>query len=212
MKIAIDELISKADTEVLKHNPAASTLMQYRWAWHRFAVFCSGQGLTVFIDETLALYLQFLATESAEGRFKEWKYKLLRKTALVLSEVNETGTYQWRLSKHDGPNDALNNVFPPVQEQFEAWLIHQSLAQDTQDLYATVGRRAMASWQGRGTTDFGALASSEVASALVSLAENYQPGSMRTVLSAVRVLCRFLEETGRCSGLARQFRGSFHDA
>ncbi|NVM97011.1 tyrosine-type recombinase/integrase [Arthrobacter wenxiniae] len=203
MKIPIGELIAKSDTEMIRLNQAPSTLMQYRRAWHRFEVFCSEEGITEFTDEALASYLKFLATERGEGRFKEWKYKVLHKSALVLSEVNQTGTYQWKISKNAAPNDALNDVFHPVQEHFEAWLTHQCLAQDTQDLYATVGRRALASWQGRGITDLGALTGSDVASALVSLAESYQPGSMRTVLSAVRVLCRFLEEAGGCSGLSR---------
>lgn len=199
----IAELVSKADTEILRLNHAASTLMQYRWAWHRFEVFCSENGISELTDEALVSYLLFLTTERAEGRVKEWKYKLLRKTALVLAEVNQTGTYRWKISKHATPNDGLNNVFRPVQEHFEAWLTHQSLAQATQDLHATVARRTLASWQGRGTTDLGALAGADVASALVSLAESYQLGSMRTVLSAMRVLCRFLEESAGCSGLVR---------
>lgn len=203
MKFLIGELISKADTEIVRLNQAASTLMQYRWAWHRFEVFSTENGITVFSDEALASYLQFLATERTEGRFKEWKYKLLCKSALVLSEVEHTGTYRWKLSRHASSNDGFNEVFRPVQEQFEAWLTHQGLAQDTQDLYATIARRALAWWQIRGITDIGKLTGSDVASALVSLAESYRPGSMKTVLTAVRVLCRFLEETGNCSGLAR---------
>lgn len=209
MKVPIGELISRADAEILKLNHAASTLMQYRWAWHRFEVFCSENGITEFTDEALASYLRFLATELAAGRFKEWKYKLLRKTALVLAEVQNTGTYRWKLSRQSAPNDALNPVFRPVQEQFEAWLALQGRAQATQDLRATVGRRALASWQAQGTTDLGALSGAEVAFALVSLAESYRPGSMGTVLSAMRVLCRFLEETQGCSGLVRAVPRNF---
>lgn len=203
MKVPIGELISKSDTEIVKLNHAPSTLMQYRWAWHRFEVFCSENVITELTDEALTSYLQFVATEFAEGRFKEWKYKLLRKSVLVLSEVNQTGTYQWKISRHAAANDGLNKVFRPVQEQFEAWLTHQRLAQDTQDLYATVSRRTLASWQGRGITDFAALTGADVASALVSLRKSYRPGSMRTVLASLRVLCRFLEDTGKCSGLSR---------
>ncbi|MEV8183843.1 hypothetical protein [Arthrobacter sp. N199823] len=40
-------------------------------------------------------------------------------------------------------------MFRPVQEQFEAWLTQQGLVQTTQELYATVGRRTLASWQGQ---------------------------------------------------------------
>ncbi|OIH82791.1 hypothetical protein BLJ79_17705 [Arthrobacter sp. UCD-GKA] len=80
MTTPIAELISTADTEILRLNHAPSTLMQYRWAWHRFEVFCSENGITEFTDQALASYLRFLATELAAGRFKEWKYKLLRKS------------------------------------------------------------------------------------------------------------------------------------
>lgn len=209
MKIPVAELVSKADAEILKLNQAPSTLMQYRWAWHRFEVFCSENEITELTDEALTSYLRFLATELDEGRFKEWKYKLQRKSALVLSEVQHTGTYRWKISRHTSPNDGLNQVFRPVQEQFEAWLALQGLAQATQDLRATVGRRTLVAWQEQGITDLQALSGAEVASALVAPAESYQSGSMGTVLSCVRVLCRFLEESAGCSGLARAVpRGS----
>ncbi len=203
MWIPIGELIVKADAEIVKLRSAPSTLMQYRWAWHRFEVFCTAEGSTELTDEVLASYLRFLSMALSEGLFKEWKYKLLRKSALVLSEVQKTGTYQWKLSRHAGPNDLLNEVFRPVQEQFEAWLGCQRLAQSTQDLRATISRRVMASWQEQGITNFHGLTGAEVASALVSLADSYQLGSMGTVLSCVRVFCGFLEETQGCSGLSR---------
>lgn len=203
MKIPIGELIAKSDSEVVKLKHAPSTLMQYRWAWHRFEVFCTEEGVTELTGEALALYMRFLATELSERRFKEWKYKLLRKSVLVLSEVQQTGAYVWKVSRHVGPNDVLGQVFRPVQEQFEDWLSSQGLARDTQDLYAVIGRRALACWQGQGFTEFQALCGPDVSAALVSLGESYRPGSMRTVLSAVRVLCRFLEESGSCSGLCR---------
>ena len=170
-------------------------------------MFCAEAGITGFSDDVMASYLLFLATELSEGRFKEWKYKLLRKSALALSEVNKTGTYQWKLSRPTAPNDGLNGVFRPVQEHFEGWLTQQGLAQTTQELYAVVGRRMLTSWQGRGISAPTALTGPDVATALLSLAESYQPGSLRTVLSAVRVVCRFLEESQGCSGLAGLFPG-----
>lgn len=121
----------------------------------------------------------------------------------MLAEVNHTGTYRWKISKHASPNDGLNHEFRPVQEHFEVWLTNHGLAQNTQDLYAVVSRRTLASWQGLGITDLGALVGADVAAALVALAESYRPGSMRTVLTSVRVFCRFLEESGRCSALSK---------
>lgn len=134
---------------------------------------------------------------------KEWKRKLLRKSTLVLVEVARTGSYRWALSRQTHPNDALDAVFRPVQEQFEKWLESQRLAAATRELYATVSRTILAWLPERGVPNARALSGWDVAAAVVFLGGRYQPGSMRTVLTAVRVLCRFLEETGCPAGLDR---------
>lgn len=203
MNLSIEQLMSKSDTEILTLNHAASTLKQYRWAWQRFADFCVSTGYTEFTDELLAEYMAYIATEFESAQLKPWKYKLLRKSALVLSEVQQTGTYRWKLSRHTVPNDALNDVFRPIQEQFETWLTLQGIAHSTQELRATIARSALASWQEDGIASPHELTGGQVASALVSLSKSYGPSSMSTVLVAIRVLCRFLEESQGCSGLLR---------
>ena len=61
--------------------------MQYRWAWSRFDTFCRARDVVVFSDEIAVLFLDFVTDEFRAGRFKQWKYKLLRKGVLVLREV-----------------------------------------------------------------------------------------------------------------------------
>lgn len=203
MNNSIDELILQADSAMRGLGHAASTTMQYRWAWSQFARFCSEQAVTTFTDEVVASYLHFVATQFRDGHMKDWKRKLLRKAALVLEEVARTGSYRWALSSPTHPNDALDAVFRPVQEEFEAWLNGQRLADDTKALYATVSRTILAWLPERGLTNVRALSGSDIAAAVIFLGGRYKPGSMRTALSAVRVLCRFLEESGHCTGLAR---------
>ncbi|WP_104130438.1 hypothetical protein [Cryobacterium sp. N21] len=98
MNNSIDELILQADSAMSGLGHAASTTMQYRWAWSQYARFCSEQAVTTFTDEVVASYLQFVATQFRDGHMKEWKRKLLRKAALVLEEVARTGSYRWALS------------------------------------------------------------------------------------------------------------------
>ena len=203
MGISLDELILQADAAISGLGLAPSTLWQYRWAWSQFEEFCSGQGVAELTDEAVASFLQIVADDYRQGRIKEWKRKLLRKSVLVLSEVARTGSYHWKLSRSRHPNDALDAVFRPVQQQFEAWLNGQRLALATRKLYATVSRRVLAWLPERGVADVRELTGSDVSAAVVFLGETYQPGSMRTALSAVRVLCRFLEESGCCMGLSR---------
>lgn len=203
MSIPINALVLQAEAAIDGIGHAPSTRMQYRWAWSQFESFCSHKGVADFTDEEVASFLQFVAAEHVEGRFKDWKAKLLRKSVLVLSEVASTGSYRWHLSKAVHPNDALDVVFRPVQDQFESWLGQQGLAEATMNLYATVARTILAWLPARGVTEVRQLSAADISSAVVFLGEHYRPGSMRTVATAMRVLCRFLEETGACTGLSR---------
>lgn len=203
MNVSIDELILQAEATIsgLGHSP--STLWQYRWAWSEVEVFCSRQGVAELTIEVVASYLQAVAADHREGRINEWKRKLLRKSVLVLSEVARTGSYQWGLSRQTHPNDALDAVFRPVQERFEVWLDSQRLALATRNLYASVSRRVLAWLPERRVSDAQSLTGSDVSAAVVFLGGVYGPGSMRTAVTALRVLCRYLEDSGCCTGLVR---------
>jgi hypothetical protein len=147
MNYSITELILQADTAMSGLGHAPSTTMQYQWAWSQFARFCTEQAVATFTYEVAASYLQFLATQHRDVHIKEWKRNLLRKATLVLVEVARTGSFRWAVSFRKHPNDALDAldaVFRPVQDEFEAWLKSQRLADDTRELYATVSRTILA--------------------------------------------------------------------
>lgn len=203
MSISFDDLIVKTDTLISAQGSAPSTLMQYRWAWAQFQSFCSDDGNPILTDEVVDRYLGFVVSEHRAGRFKDWKAKLLRKSVLVLWEVATTGSYQWRISRQSHPNDGLNAMLRPVQEQFETWLEHQELAEATQHLHATVSRTILAELPTLGVDTIAALTAADVAAAVVFLGHRYRPGSMRTVLSAMRVFFRFLDESGLRTGLCQ---------
>lgn len=207
MSVSLDDLIVKADAAISAQGSAPSTLMQYRWAWSRFRSFCSGDGMTVLTEDVVDRYLRFVAAEHRVGRFKAWKAKLLRKSVLVLWDVASTGSYRWHLSRPTHPNDVLDVVFRAVQERFETWLEGQGLAVATQHLYATVFRTVLAWLPVHGVQEIGALTAADVAAAIVFLGGRYRPGSMRTVLTAMRVLFRFLEESGLRTGMSRAVPG-----
>ncbi len=201
MSVPMGELITRADMAVSGLGYAPSTMWQYRWAWSQITVFCSQRGTDEFTDEVAASIFRFVASEHRQGRIKDWKRKLLRKAVLVLSEVARTGTYTWSVTPASHRNGALDAAFRPVQEQFEQWLTGQGLAQATQHLYATVARRVLAWLPGRGITDVEHLSPGDMSAAVVFLGGHYRPGSMRTAVTALRVLCRFLEDSGSRGGL-----------
>lgn len=208
MSVFLDDVVVRADALIRAQGSAPSTLMQYRWAWSQFRSFCCADGTTVLTEDMVGRYLRYVAVEHGAGRFKAWKFKLLRKSVLVLWEVATTGSYRWRISRQSHPNDGLDEVFRPVQEHFEFWLEGQGLAVATRDLYATVSRTMLAGLPELGVRQVAAMSAGDVAAAVVFLSHRYRPGSMRTVLSALRVLLRFLEESGLRLGLSQAVPGS----
>lgn len=199
---AVGDLIGRADEVVSGLGYAPSTLWQYRWAWSQFEAFCSREGAAEATPDVVSSFLGFVAAEHRQGRIKDWKRKLLRKSVLVLSEVAATGSYQWCQSRRTHRNDVLSSPFRPVQEQFEAWLDGQGLAAATRHLYATVSRTVLAWLPGRGVTAVEGLTPTDVSAAVVFLGSRYSAGSMRTAVTGVRVLCRFLEDAGYRAGLS----------
>jgi integrase len=202
MGVSIGEVIARADaaTDGLGH--AASTRMQYRWAWSRFERFCGEQGVAVFSDAAADAFVDFVTGEFGAGRFKQWKYKLLRKAVLVLSEVAATGSYRWSVARAAGVDDRLDPAVRPVQERFVSWLAGLNLAAATVDLYATVSRTVLGWLPGYGVVDVRKLTASDISAVVVFLSGSYRPGSMRSALSALRVWCRFIEQDGGLSGLS----------
>jgi len=203
MGVCVSEAVARADVLVRGVGYAPSTLWQYRWAWSQIEEFCSRQGVTELSDEVVASFLGFVTAEQRAGRCKEWRRKLLRRAVLVLFATATTGSYTWTVFRAADVNDALSSVFGPLQCRYEDWLTRQGLARATAQLYATVSRTVLAWLPERGVTDVRRLTGSDVSAAVVFLGGRYQPGSMRTALTALRVLCRFLEETDGCVGLSR---------
>lgn len=203
MGVSIGTVIARADVAMAPLGHAPSTRMQYRWAWSQFDRFCGARHFTVFSDAAAALFLDFVAVEFRAGRFKEWKYKLLRKAVLVLSEVVTTGGYRWSVARAAGANDGLDPRVRPVQARFEAWLAGRGLAPATADMYATVSRKVLGWLPDHGVIDVRKLCAADVSATVVLLSGSYRPGSMRAALSALRAWCRFVEQDGGRPGLAR---------
>ncbi|TWP33039.1 tyrosine-type recombinase/integrase [Leekyejoonella antrihumi] len=203
MGVSIGEVIARADAAMDGLGHAPSTRMQYRWAWSQFDKFCAAQHGVVFSDAAADAFLDFVTDEFRVGRFKQWKYKLLRKATLVLGEVAATGSYSWSVARAAGINDGLDARVRPVQQRFEEWLSGRGLAPATVDLYATVSRKVLGWLPGHGVVDVHRVSAGDISAAVVFLSDSYRPGSMRAALSALRVWCRFVEQDGGHPGLWR---------
>jgi hypothetical protein len=109
----------------------------------------------------------------------------LRKSVLVLCEVAATGSYRWQMARQYHPNDVLDAVFRPAQEDFERWLEHRRLARATKDLYATVSRTVLGWLPEHGVSRLEDVGFADVSAAIVFLDRHYRPQSMRMSLARV---------------------------
>lgn len=203
MGASIGAVIARADAAMDGLGHAPSTRMQYRWAWSQFDRFCNARGVAVLTSGAADSFLDFVTVEFRAGRFKEWKYKLLRKAVLVLCEVAATGGYTWAVARAVGADDLLDPRLRPAQQRFVAWLAGRGLAPATADMYATISRKVLGWLPDRGVLDVREMSAADVAAGVVFLSGSYQPGSMRSALSALRVWCRFIELDGGRPGLSR---------
>lgn len=209
MGSSVGEVIARADAAIVALGCSASTLWQYRWAWSRFGEFCTGRGDGEVTGGVVDEFVHLARRDFERGLIKEWKRKLLRKAALVLGEVAVTGSYRWRLVRAADANDGLELAFRIMQDRFEAHLAERGLAVATRQLYATVSRTVFGWCPSRGIADPSRLSSADVSAAMVFLAGRYRPTSMRTVATAMRALCCFLDDTGADSGISAGVPGVF---
>ncbi|MDR2373741.1 MAG: hypothetical protein LBD77_06530 [Bifidobacteriaceae bacterium] len=201
VEATIGEVVEAARRAMAPLGHSVSTMRRYEFAWRQVSAEFDDGCLAVFDRGRVERFVERSAAGLASGDVNLRKHRLLRKAALVLVEVAETGGYKWAVSRRAHVNGGLVPVFRAVQEEFEAWLGKAGLAKRTRELYAVVSRRVLGWLPERGVAAAGELTRCDVSAAVAFLSVFYQPGSMGAALTGLRCLCRFLDETGRCPGL-----------
>jgi site-specific recombinase XerD len=191
--VAMSELVSGLDAELVRLGYKPSTMVWYRGCWHRLEAFCASRGVQEFSLDLAMTWVDqacggFFDKEQA-GTLKATDVYLFR-VAAMLDDFAIHGAVMRRYSRTVGK---LSVGEADVLARFQAWLRDSDCAASTVRSYGTVAGEFLAFTDTRGGLaglDIG------VIDAFVATLAGYQAKTVEHKLCAVRSLLRFASNDG----------------
>jgi integrase len=190
--VAVSELVSGLDAELVRLGYKASTMVWYRGCWHRLERFFASRGVQEFsLDLAMAWVDEacgFFAKEQA-GTLKPTDVYLFR-VAQMLNDFAVHGAVLRRYSRTVGK---LTGGETDTLARFRGWLRVADRAASTVRAYGTVAGEFLAFTGGRGGL---AGLDAGVIGAFVATLAGYQAKTVEHKLCAVRSFLRFACDSG----------------
>jgi len=190
-EILLTELINKAKEAIkpIQHRP--STVYQYDLAWKELVHYFESKGQSYFSAELANCFVQESKDSFDKGLIKNWRHKLRRLSVLILIEVQETGSYSWKLHYSDA-NATLSIDMKRLHAEYVESLIRSGKGDGTRKCYETLSRQFLKYIHLELNKNVSDLRLGDVRSFIPYIAKSYQSTSMRTVLSALRSFLKYL--------------------
>ena len=195
--VAVSELVSGLDAELVRLGYKPSTMVWYRGCWRRLERFFASRGVQEFsldvamtwVDETCG---GFFAKEQA-GTLKPTDVYLFR----VVQMLDDFAVHGAVLRRYSRTVDKLAADQADVVARFEAWLRASDCAASTVRAYGTVAGEFLAFISRRG--GLASLDASAIGAFVATLA-GYQAKTVEHKLCAVRSFLRFAGSDGLVDG------------
>src|ERR1039458_6880817 len=195
--VAVSELVSGLDAELVRLGYKASTMVWYRGCWRRLERFFASRGVQEFSLDLAMAWVDhacggFFAKEQA-GTLKPTDVYLFR-VAQMLNDFAVHGAVLRRYSRTVGK---LTGGETDTLARFRGWLRVAGRAASTVRAYGTVAGEFLAFTGGRGgLAGFDA----GVIGAFVATLAGYQAKTVEHKLCAVRSFLRFARDSGLVDG------------
>lgn len=195
--VAVSELVSGLDAELVRLGYKPSTMVWYRGCWRRLERFFASAGVQEFSLDVAMAWVEeacggFFAKEAA-GTLKATDVYLFR-VAAMLDDFAVRGAVLRRYSR---TVDNLRADQADVVSRFQVWLRADGCAVSTVRSYSTVAREFLAFTGTRGGL---AGLDAEVLGGFVATLAGYQAKTVEHKLCAVRSLLRFATGQGLVEG------------
>lgn len=190
-EILLTELVTRAKEAIKPIQHSASTVYQYGLAWDELIHFFESNEQLFFSEDLANRFVQESKGSLNKGLIKNWRYKLRRLSVLILLEVLETGSYSWKSHFADA-NSTLSAEMKQLHAGYAEALIRSGKGNGTRRCYETLARQFLKYVQGKLDKKIYDLQLDDVRNFIPYIARSYQSTSMRTVLSALRSLLKFL--------------------
>jgi hypothetical protein len=213
--LAVSELVSGLDAELVRLGYKPSTMVWYRGCWRRMERFFACRGVQEFSLDLAMTWVD----QACGGFFDKEQAGTLKTTDVYLFRVaamlDDFAIHGAVLRRYSRTVDKLSAEQADVLARFQAWLRDSDCAASTVRSYGTVAGEFLAFTDARG--GLAGLAPA-VIDAFVTTLAGYQAKTVEHKLCAVRSLLRFAAGDGLADGAAleavpaakstRQARGS----
>jgi Phage integrase, N-terminal SAM-like domain len=191
--VAVSELVSRLDAELVGLGCKPSTMVWYRGCWRRLETFFASRGVQEFSLDVAMFWVDqacggFFAKEQA-GTLKATDVYLFRVAAML----DDFAVHGAVLRRYSRTVDKLHADEAAVVNRFQGWLREAGCAPSTVRAYGTVARELFAFTATRGGP---ARLDAGVIDAFVATLAGYQAKTVEHKMCAVRSLLRFAAGDG----------------
>jgi len=189
----LTDLIAKTRAEVHLFGQSRSTQYQFDLAWRWLSDYFVLHGQTIFSEQLANQYVKECKKKLVLGFMKIWRYKLIRRSTQFLKDYLNQGNVTWKhYSFHR--MQLTKTTFINLRENFLTKLKEEQKGNGTIQFQETLTLQFLKYLEQNGHIDVGSVDLTTISQFIPFIAKQYQPTSMRTVLSALRVFLRFMEE------------------
>ncbi len=191
--VAVSELVSGLDAELVRLGYKPSTMLWYRGCWRRLEKYCVSVGVQEFSMDLAMSWVD----ELCGGFFDKEQAGTLTANEIYLFRVaqmlNDFAIHGAVLRRYSRTVNRLDDEQTATVARFRVWLEHAGSAASTVRAYATVAGEFLAFLQVRGGL---AAVNVDGIDAFVATLTGYQPKTVEHKLCALRSLLRFATDTG----------------
>ena len=192
-EILLSELIEKTKDAIRSFEHSQSTVYQFQIGWRALTNYFLENHQIVFSKQLAEQYILELKTSYEAGTIKNWRYKLYRLTARRLIEFSEQGYLTWSCQKHTLTTQLHHSTYILLQKEYLNHLRREGKGIRTIQFYEISSRQFLEFLEQKEIKDIAQVRPKDIRLFIPFISKQYQPTSMRTVLSALRSFLRFVE-------------------
>jgi site-specific recombinase XerD len=192
-EILLSELIGQTKESIRSFEHSQSTMYQYQMAWEALNDYFIENDQVMFSKQLAEQYVLESKAKLEAGAIKKWRYKLNRLTVLMLIECYQDGHVTWKYHEDDHPTHLLQLAYTLLHKDYLNCLEEEGKATSTIQTHETISRQFLEYLEQRGVKNISEVQLNDVSLFIPFISKQYQPTSMRTVLSALRSFLRFVE-------------------
>ena len=192
-EILLSELIEQTKDAIRSFEHSQSTVYQSQIAWRALTNYFHENHQFVFSKQLAEQYILELKARYEAGTLKKWRYKLYRLTARRLIEFSEQGYLTWSYQKHTLTTQLRHSTYILLQKEYLNHLKRERKSVRTIQFCEIISRRFLEFLEQKEIKDIAQVHPKDIQLFIPFISKQYQPTSMRTVLSALRSFFRFVE-------------------